>query len=258
MSSLTDCIVRISSKKVEDMIVGQKEDMESKATLCIVDNFDCGLLGHGAYKSLLFTQKNLLTENAVIVPHAAKVYAIAIQLRTTSVCGIDMSEMNSFRWGPHYEPIQLDTTNHIPLSKPVPIFNFDFTTKSIKPDGTNATSNTVEFNIIRQGVLNAVVFWYDLSLYDDIHVSTAPGLGGVNQRKPSQALQYLCREIEVSEGNTFWFVAKRNTTKIMIQVEQKTTSSLQTGLPFMDKYIPRWHYLVLEDELAENTCFFHV
>lgn len=53
---------------------------------------------------------------------------------------------------------------------------------------------------VRPGLCNAILFWYELRLIDDVYLSTGPEStkGGLKWLRP--AMQYLPGELRVEEG----------------------------------------------------------
>ena len=45
---------------------------------------------------------SLATVDAVVLPASATVFVQAVEVRTNSVCGLDLSAANLYRWHPAY------------------------------------------------------------------------------------------------------------------------------------------------------------
>jgi hypothetical protein len=44
--------------------------------------------------------QNLMTDDMIVLPAAATVYCQAVEARTSTVCGFDLSSANRYRWHP--------------------------------------------------------------------------------------------------------------------------------------------------------------
>ncbi len=56
-----------------------------------------------------------------------------------------------------------------PLSVPVEAWHFD-----LRAPAEHSEERTLDLAIERPGVLNAIMFWFKLRLYDDVELSTGP------------------------------------------------------------------------------------
>ncbi|GIL83016.1 hypothetical protein Vretifemale_11628, partial [Volvox reticuliferus] len=122
-----------------------------------------------------------------VIPAAARVWVVGLEMLTRRVCGEDMSAVNKYRWDDTYESVRLqDIPYYRQLTVPVQVFNFDFT-QPPEDVGVGAglyghgrttypSAARVEAEVIGKGVLNAVVFWFDLILdnHSGERISNAP------------------------------------------------------------------------------------
>jgi type III protein arginine methyltransferase len=72
------------------------------------------------------------------------------------------------RWEKDYEAVDLDRVPHKRLTLPVRVFEYAFDGVG-KPRGRD---NIMRLEVIAEGVLNAIVFWFDLHLDVDITITT--------------------------------------------------------------------------------------
>ncbi|GLI67243.1 hypothetical protein VaNZ11_011152, partial [Volvox africanus] len=125
-----------------------------------------------------------------VIPAAAVVWVVGLEVLTRRVCGEDLSAVNKYRWDDKYEAVRLqDIPYYRKLTVPVQVFNFDFTQPpedvgfgaGLIGQGTGRTrpypsTARVDAEVISTGVLNAVAFWYDLILdeHSGERISNAP------------------------------------------------------------------------------------
>eukprot|EP00210_Caulerpa_lentillifera_P001723 g1655.t1 len=210
-----------------------ESDLGTKADILAMEVFDCGLIGEGALHIIHSVWKELMKHDAVMVPCGAALYVQPMQLNRVSKCaGFDVSIANAFRWRPEYEEINLGDENHnsIPLGHPCKAFSFDF--YQIEECLENQKSE-MEFTATQSGILNAVVFWFELFLDDERTLSTSP-YDGNSKSTWGQAVQWL-QEREVVKGTRIYLLAKHDTNGFSFEVLNKDLR--ETGIPLVD---PSW------------------
>lgn len=189
--------------------------------LVVTDLFDAGLLAHRIVPLLAALRSRVLQPGAVCMPAAATVYCMGVEARTDRVAGFDFSAFNRYRWGASYEAVRMDTTPHRRLTRPRRVAEFFF-------DGrlrSSAIEGTVKLDVIADGRLNAVCFWFDLHLDEEDTITSAPWgidkggqlveaigstelvLRSADAMLPApghhwgQALQYMEREVRVTANS---------------------------------------------------------
>lgn len=136
--------------------------------IVIADMFDAGLTGDQFPYLLDLTRKKVVQPGATVVPAAATLYCMGIEALTTEVEGVKLSSFNAYRWDASYQAVNLKDMPHRVLTKPTKISETFF-------DGEKRPrprDSLVKLDIIAQGMLNAVVFWFDLHL-DDVESITS-------------------------------------------------------------------------------------
>lgn len=61
-----------------------------------------GLLTSGLVPAVSHALASLATIDALVLPASATVFVQAVEVRTNSVCGLDLSAANLYRWHPAY------------------------------------------------------------------------------------------------------------------------------------------------------------
>ncbi|PSC69443.1 arginine methyltransferase [Micractinium conductrix] len=144
----------------------------------IADVFDAGLIGDGFPYLLDLTRRKVVQPGATVIPAAATLYCMGVEALTGRVAGLDMTPMNTYRWDAGYQAISLGDLPHRRLTKPTRVMEIAF-------DGDNKSrgrESMLKLEVVEEGLLNAVVFWFDLHLDDCETLSNAPagiGEGGV-------------------------------------------------------------------------------
>jgi tetratricopeptide (TPR) repeat protein len=172
--------INVVSKKSTDLVVG--EDLLEKADVLVSEILDVGVFGEGVLPAMRHALKHLVTEDAIVIPRKANMYGMLVEMPerakinpVKTISGFDLSAFDQFRINDQYSTVHLTNDNHKSLSEVFPIYDVDFkyppsvTTES-KPEEKRlaVTANS-------DGILHAVVFWFDLHLDDTIMVSTKPG-----------------------------------------------------------------------------------
>ena len=171
------------AKQFPDCSIAPNRDKE-KVDLAVFDMFDAGLIGNG----LLHRLKPLQSATTML-PRSATMYGQLVQCRADmDDTGIDLTLTNPYRWMEDYQTTGgVETT---PLSDPFTLTTMDFTTV----DATPQDFGPFTIPIVKDGVVSAVVFWFELDLITHT----------VDSRKSHHkaALQYL-PEWTVKTNSTF-------------------------------------------------------
>jgi predicted RNA methylase len=210
--------IQIMGKKSTDLEVGG--DLPERANLLVTETVDCGLLGEGIVPSIAHAKANLLTEDALIIPRAASVYAMLVEskrlrgLNCVDRCaGFDLEPMRQYAT-PLYFPVRLAAFEYEALTAPFEVFRFDFARDLIL-----ASRKTITVPVTRAGTCHAVVFWFHMQLDEEISISNEPG----STTHWEQAIQCLKREMTVEAGNVLQIEAGHDCCSIVF--EQPTNVS---------------------------------
>ncbi|GAX85623.1 hypothetical protein CEUSTIGMA_g13038.t1 [Chlamydomonas eustigma] len=115
---------------------------------------------------LAAVRQRVLQPGAIVVPASASLYCMGVEVLTRRCLDFDLSPINKFRWTEGYTPVQLANLPHRALTAPQLVSHISFSDHSHHQDTLSRliNSDTVTLTVIRQGVLNAVVFWFDLHM----------------------------------------------------------------------------------------------
>ena len=209
--------VTVVEKKSTRLQVGP--DLPEPADVLIAEVFDAGLLGEHFLPALEHARRNLLSENAVIIPAAAKISAVLIecaQLRRVhpiqEIAGFDLSDFDVFR-PPGYLQIDLNTIHHQVLSDVIEVSRIDFA-----KDDPIQTQLTFTIEPTAAGTCQAIVFWFDLYLDQDTIISTR---NGTQTNHWKQSLQFFQSDHGVRPGRLINLVCHRTKTGLDFRIEPK-------------------------------------
>ena len=223
-----DKIVQVMPKKSSDLEISSGE---SKFDVCVSEILDCGLLGENVLPTIADARKRLLKEDAIVIPHSAKVYGILLSLdigqgapisavNTTSACNLDMHTrvFKPFTKGTsRYEQIRLNDLKHVKLSKPFVLLNNIDLASGNEPKQKEMLPYVD--CIIEDGVANAVALFFDLYLDSEkeIVLTTSP----LNTSTCwGQAIQIFDKEFFCKKGEPIILRATHDYTSVKIDVPQ--------------------------------------
>jgi tetratricopeptide (TPR) repeat protein len=189
--------ITVIAKKSTNLEVGI--DFPERANVLVTETFDVGLLGEEALISLRHALEHLLTPDAKILPASAKVFAQLIESEqlyqedfVKDASNFDVSKFNRFALTPNYLQRQVNQYEHRNLSNVCEAFTFDFTQICDRGE-----EESLSFPILADGVVHAVVFWFELWLDPQIKISTSPKTEYTHWQ---QAIQLLGNPKTVASG----------------------------------------------------------
>ncbi len=213
--------ITVVNKKSNELRVG--EDMAEPATVLVSEILDAGLLGEGVIPTLRHALAHLTAPGCRMIPRAATVHARLIEipaLRAVNpvreVDGFDLSAFDEFRV-PFYGVINLDLEAHQPLSDPFPAWEVDF--RDLPPFASEARpgeDGTVEVTVTENGQVQAVAFWFELHLDDEITLSSGPG-GELSHW--GQAIQFFDCDHGVEKGDTVLVRVRHTDPRIFFSLD---------------------------------------
>ena len=160
-----------------------------------------------------------------------------VQLRTGEVHGVDMTMCDAYRWSKEVRQVDLRKEEYTQLTEVFDIFVFDF-----GEDTPSQQVENMEIVISKDGVVSALVIWFDLILDEEIVVSTSPF--GLPERSLGlgQGIVYLQPgEARVTRGATLPMVAATNGNELAFTIdEDKMTRKSGVELMPHTRFDPRW------------------
>eukprot|EP00966_Prymnesium_polylepis_P070265 1633462-Prymnesium_polylepis.1 len=171
---------------------GGRTGPTAAADLVVSEVLDSGLIGEGCLHSMRDAARRLLAPGGVMIPAAATVYVMLVQVSTPEQPdGTALGALDALREG--YAPVRLHTVSHVKLSSAAAAMRFDFARLADSLGG----EVTLRLNAVRRGACNAVAWWFDLHLDEHSTLSCAPG---ATVRTWKQNLFYLGAPLAVERG----------------------------------------------------------
>ena len=94
------------------------ETLSSRADVLVTDLFDHSVLGMGLLPAVDYAARFLLAPGAVVLPGRVRVRAVLLELTLPPVNGFDLSPLDTYRWYPGDERVNLAVLPHKALSEP--------------------------------------------------------------------------------------------------------------------------------------------
>ncbi|XP_029838738.2 protein arginine N-methyltransferase 7 isoform X2 [Ixodes scapularis] len=227
------------SKRSTDIEVGPGKDMPEKANILVTEVFDTELIGEGAIETFTHALRELLEPDALVVPHAATIYAQAVHspfLRSfhtvgaVSVTGeqtvLVPKGVQDCAGVPAVHDLQLsqlEESDFIPLTPPLPVFRFNFTDPlTLAPKA----HTVVETTAAESGTCHAILMWWKLDMDPGakIELSCAPywahssGKSAPWRDHWMQGVYYPPKTIQVETGQQFQLLACRDQYSLWFSV----------------------------------------
>mmetsp|Transcript_40012 Transcript_40012/g.123212 ORF Transcript_40012/g.123212 Transcript_40012/m.123212 type:complete len:699 (+) Transcript_40012:547-2643(+) len=214
------------------------EDMPHKADVLLLECLDTALLSEGILHYLQHLRGSFTAEHAAILPAAAVVKGMLVEMRSGEVHGVDMTMSDAYRWSKEMKPVHLKEEEYTQLTEVFDIFVFDFMSSAVEQQVEN-----LEIVISRDGIVSALVVWFDLILDEDIVVSTSPFVPPEQALSFGQGLVYLQpAETRVRRGATLPLLAAHNSLEMMFTIEEDklTRKGADCELLPHTRFDPRW------------------
>lgn len=196
--------INIISKKSTQMKVG--EDLPEAADVLISEILDVGVIGEGVLPTLRHAHQALLKEDVQIIPERVALFAQLIEIPDRArinpihrIAGFDLSPFDQFRIPNEYTAVYLQKERYKPLSEVIPMLDYDFYNLPPAISDNLPKQKQLTFPITATGDLQAVAFWFDLHLDEEISVSTKPGGDLIHW---GQALYCFETPQKVEKGNS--------------------------------------------------------
>jgi len=234
--------VTVVHSDVRKVVRGREGLWRHPADIVVMDVFDTALLG-GDPSTFLhdLRDKGVVNEVTQIVPRAASLWAVGVECLTSDETGsgYDVSALDAFRDTGGAEPIYLQRHAHRVLTMPVRLC-----TQRFDHDGDHGLgkSTTCTFPVTAAGRLNAICYWYDLHLDEDITLSNSPS-DKENRVTPhywGQALRQLPAAAEVSRGGSVSIEVLRQDVRRPFEFRVSQTQSLGPHIRLVPHPPPPW------------------
>ena len=263
--------------------------MHSRADILVTDLLDHTALGMGLLPALDHAARFLLTPGAQVLPARVRIRAVLVELSLPRINGFDLSPLDSYRWYPGDERVDLQRLPHKPLSATFLAHTLDLQGRvdaaqqqwklleSVNDEKSESKNEgekkkaaadweadfELDIEIIADGKWNAVAFWFELDMYgsekeDALHISS----GGLTI-SPSPVSSSSGEEllpVGRSWGQALQYLDPRILRKgstIQLRVRQDAGQIVFNSDPppcrLRHALAPRWHYDMVQDQLRNEA-----
>jgi len=216
------CTVVVIGKLSTNITVGPGLDMEKKANILVSEIVDSMLLRESIIPTLHHAMDELVQPDAIIIPWGGKLTFMVFEskeMRDTryldgDVSGFDLSFLNEAAYDLNAQEF-LPDHNYRALSNPVVGMDFEF---------ANVTKiETYEFfalnfTVISDGVIDGVVMWLDLNLYEDITLSCDPRVGKVHDPHWQHVIFFPRFPVKTQAGDVITMLVGHGETSVRAKI----------------------------------------
>ena len=170
-------VIQVFNKKSTSLKIG--EEIPEKVDLVISEILDAGALGEGALPSIRHAVQNLAKPDARLIPAKVHLFGQLIEIPFRSmvapireISGFDLSHFEQFRIPGEYTKINLKAEKYTVLSSVTPLMEVDFYNLPPAYPDDQPRQVPLQVKITESGTAQAMVFWFDLYLDEEIMVSS--------------------------------------------------------------------------------------
>jgi len=247
----------VSSIAEPENSIKKPQTVPQPSELIVTDLFDHAVFGLGLLRAIDHVgEHKLATPNARVIPSRVRIMAQLIELRLDQISGFDLTALNAYRWHPQAAKQDLYSEPHHVLSDPFEVTDLniqDRLTAALRGDssskaGAMEQDDFVHVKSIKDGIWNAVAFWFECELCDGVELKSYDVDGDRSAAASSwgAAVQYL-DEIPIKLGDDVEVRVRRETDRIHF-----TSTPPQTRPRHAN--IRSWHYDMLNDS-SRNAAY---
>ena len=248
----------------EENSVGETTEREistiaERADILVTDWFDHRVLGMDVLPSIEIASSRLLKPGVRVIPQSIQIKSMLMELRISDVSGFDLSYLNTYRWNPAHEKINLDrelrqnTKSYQKLSETFVADEIDLQARCDAFVDSSSFDNAelpeweyekeMQVDTIAGGIWNAVAFWMDIKFGENIYATTW-NESDCSENSTDQAVQYF-DELQVKKDQTVDVTVLRNKFQLLFDNKQ----------PQKPRHacIPSWHYDMLLDSQRNDA-----
>lgn len=208
--------IRVIAKHSTALALGP--DLPQRANVLITETFSSDLLSEGILASIEHAHRELLTEDAAVLPRRASALAyvagganIEALLFAGKSHGFDLTPFNDF--APSALPVTLDNVPHDRLSEDFELFSFDLRSRSFP-----VSERMINVPVTRSGVASVLVQWIRLELDEAAHYENRPVSRLQAENHWTQILHRFPQVLHVEAGGTLCLTARHNRQQISVTV----------------------------------------
>ena len=213
------------------------DELSRKADVLLLECIDHTLIGDGILHYCQHLKNGFAQANAHIIPAAGVMKGMLVEMRTGELHGVDMTMADAYRWSKEVHTVDLRKEKYTQMSEVFDLFVFDFAEAKV-----DQQVEEMDIIISRDGIVSALVLWFDLILDEEIVVSTSPFGEPDRTLSLGQGIVYLQpSECRVKRGSTLPFVAATNGSELAFTInEDKLTKRSEVDVTGATRFDPRW------------------
>lgn len=202
----------------------------------VFTDIDHTLLGTGlvpALRAFLAGRDADADAAPILLPARASVHAMAVQWCDPDP-STDLSALRARRWSAYPQPFDLPASCWRALTPATHIVDIDFA--NFTPE-----DRAIDLTIVEDGIVDAIVFWYDLELGDTV-ISTAPETATGRLRPAMQYIDPLACHV----GDRLPLRLRLGDTRLSLLSDPPPSRS-------RDDTLPGWHASMLADRVRDSA-----
>jgi len=235
--------------------------LSERADILVTDWFDHTVLGLNLIPALELASSRLSKPGVRVIPQSLTVKSMLMELRISSVSGFDLSYLNSYRWHPSHDKMDLSrelsqgTESYKKLSDPFAAAEIDlqarcdaFVNRSHVGEEDFPEweyEGSVKVDTCEEGTMNAVAFWMDIHFGQGVRCSTWDEGSATSNGSTEQAVHYL-EELPLAKDESVDLTVLYNRFQLLFDC-----GSLQNKP--RHACIPSWHYDMLLDSQRNDA-----
>lgn len=214
------------------------DELSRKADVLLLECIDHTLIGDGILHYVQHLRNGFATPNCRLIPAAGVMKGMLVQMRTGERHGVEMTMADAYRWTKDVRPIDMRKEDYVQMSEVFDIFVFDFA-----ENGVEQMVEEMEIIVSRDGIVSALVIWFDLILDEEIVVSTSPFGEADRTLTLGQGICYLQpSECKVKRGGIVPLVVATNGSELAMTINEEKLSikSKDVVVTGATRFDPRW------------------
>ena len=171
--------IQVHHKKSSLLEVGK--ELPALVDIVVSEILDVGGLGEGVLPSIRHASQQLAKPGAKLIPARMKLWGQILEIPSRSkvapvkeISGFDLSPFEQYRIPNEYSRIVLKAEKYRALSEVFPLLEVDFYNLPIAISDDQPHRVPFEVPMTQDGTAQAIVFWFDLNVDDEIMVSSRP------------------------------------------------------------------------------------
>jgi len=271
--------IKLVRKRSDELTVGPGCDLEKRANILVTEVFDTELIGEGAIGTYNHANRELLTDDRIVVPGRARMFAQVVCSKVASnwniLNDIQLDDENTLTFGQNYrmdnlvlhdiQLSQMKESDYVALSHPIQVFDFDLACR--KGPIPSKDQSIIEFKALNTGVATAIFMWWDCYTDPDEQVllSCAPHWQHHQAKDQAwrdhwmQAVYFPTKQINIQHGESVNLVSNHDQYSLWFDVQSSKQSQEDLSDTSHPHYLPFSRIRLQEvNNMEHNKIYTHV